>query len=240
MTCRCVRDRAVASRPRRGQTRPMTIAASSARDESGRDDSGRPGKATAVATSTTGLIAGDASRKVSAAAGATPRRRAEPAIGTEPHSQPGSAAPATARPEPPATAGRGGSRGGNPRDEGSNRGADSDPEDEERHCLDRDRNEDRRPVREGGLVEELLEKRPSQRREKDDHGDDDHSEVASRHRSPRCAASLAAIPSPTARAMGPRGYQPIRGGEGVYIAARAVTEAVRPLHRNETPEGDRM
>lgn len=56
---------------------------------------GLPGKATAVAVSTTGLTAGAASRKARAAAGVTPRRMREPAIGTEPHSQPGSTTPAT-------------------------------------------------------------------------------------------------------------------------------------------------
>ena len=60
------------------------------------DDSGCPGNATAVATSTTGLIAGAESRNVSAAAAGAPRETSRPAIGTEPHSQPGSAAPATA------------------------------------------------------------------------------------------------------------------------------------------------
>src|SRR5689334_4380131 len=58
--------------------------------------SGWPGNATAVATSTTGLIAGAESKKVSAAAGVTPRDISRRAIGTEPHSQPGRAAPASA------------------------------------------------------------------------------------------------------------------------------------------------
>src|SRR4029450_13201541 len=42
-----------------------------------------------------GLTAGAASRKARAAAGVTPRRIREPAIGTLPHSQPGSTTPAT-------------------------------------------------------------------------------------------------------------------------------------------------
>ena len=42
-----------------------------------------------MATSTTGFTAGAESRNVSAAAGATPRATSRPAIGTEPHSQPG-------------------------------------------------------------------------------------------------------------------------------------------------------
>ena len=54
---------------------------------------GCPGKATAVATSTTGLTAGAASMKVSAAAPATPSPNSRRATGTDPHSQPGSAAP---------------------------------------------------------------------------------------------------------------------------------------------------
>ena len=56
--------------------------------------SGRPGNATAVATRTIGLIAGADSRNANAAAGATPRRSRPPAIGTDPHSHPGSATPA--------------------------------------------------------------------------------------------------------------------------------------------------
>ena len=56
---------------------------------------GSLGKATAVATSTIGLIAGADSRKASAADGRTPRCISRLAIGTEPHSQPGSAMPQT-------------------------------------------------------------------------------------------------------------------------------------------------
>lgn len=55
---------------------------------------GRPGKATTVATITTGLMAGAASRKVRAAAGATPRDTSRPATGTDEHSHPGRRAPA--------------------------------------------------------------------------------------------------------------------------------------------------
>src|SRR6185312_12174868 len=62
--------------------RPITIA-------------GLPGKATAVAVSTIGLIAGAASRNAIAAAGVTPRRISDPAIGTLPHSHPGSTTPAS-------------------------------------------------------------------------------------------------------------------------------------------------
>ena len=46
-----------------------------------------------MATSTTGFTAGAASRNVTAAAGATPRDTSRPAIGTEPHSQPGQGHP---------------------------------------------------------------------------------------------------------------------------------------------------
>lgn len=56
---------------------------------------GFPGKATAVAVSTIGLIAGAESRKAKAAAGLTPRRIRLFATGTEAHSQPGSTTPAT-------------------------------------------------------------------------------------------------------------------------------------------------
>ena len=60
---------------------------------------GSPGKATAVATSTTGLMAGADSMNVSAAAPVVPSPNSRRATGTDPHSQPGRAAPPT-----PATA----------------------------------------------------------------------------------------------------------------------------------------
>ncbi len=55
---------------------------------------GSPGKATEVATSTTGLIAGADNMNVNAAAPDAPSNNRR-AIGTEPHSHPGSAAPPT-------------------------------------------------------------------------------------------------------------------------------------------------
>ena len=71
---------------------------------------GAPGNATAVATSTTGLIAGAASMNVRAAAPvAPPSPNNRRATGTEPHSQPGSAAPPTPAANT-ATAGRRGSQ----------------------------------------------------------------------------------------------------------------------------------
>jgi hypothetical protein len=69
---------------------------------------GAPGKATAVATRTTGLIAGAASMKVKAAAPvalASPNNRL--ATGTDPHSQPGNTAP----PSPAANTASAGRRG---------------------------------------------------------------------------------------------------------------------------------
>ena len=51
------------------------------------------GNATAVDTMTTGFTAGAASKNVRATAGFTPLPMRRPAIGTEPHSQPGSAMP---------------------------------------------------------------------------------------------------------------------------------------------------
>ena len=74
---------------------------------------GSPGNATAVDTSTTGLIAGEASRNANAAAGATPRRMSAPATGTEPHSQAGSAAPAMPATGTAATGLRGSARSKN-------------------------------------------------------------------------------------------------------------------------------
>ncbi len=54
---------------------------------------GWPANATAVETRTTGLMAGDASRKVKAAAGCTPLPTRDRATGTDAHSQPGRTAP---------------------------------------------------------------------------------------------------------------------------------------------------
>jgi hypothetical protein len=76
------------------QIQPMTSAASSEATNRATAIIRRPGNAITVATSTTGLIAGAASRKVSAAAGCVPRRISEQATGTEAHSQPGSTMPA--------------------------------------------------------------------------------------------------------------------------------------------------
>ena len=82
--------------PRATQASPTTIEVTSEATSRASTIAGRPGKATAVDTSTTGLIAGADSRKASAAAGVTPRETNRPAMGTEPHSQPGRAAPASA------------------------------------------------------------------------------------------------------------------------------------------------
>src|SRR3954466_7543994 len=57
--------------------------------------SGLPGKATAVAVNTIGLMAGAARGNAIGPAGVTPRRISEPAMGTLPHSQPGSTTPAS-------------------------------------------------------------------------------------------------------------------------------------------------
>ena len=76
------------------QSQPIATAVITEARKRANTISGLPGNATAVATSTTGLIAGAESRNANAAAGVTPRRSSPPAIGTEPHSQPGSATPA--------------------------------------------------------------------------------------------------------------------------------------------------
>src|SRR5689334_19241379 len=74
---------------------------------------GAPGNATAVATRTTGLIAGAASMNVNAAAPVTPPSPNNlRANGTDPHSQPGSATPPTPA-ATTATAGRRGSQRAN-------------------------------------------------------------------------------------------------------------------------------
>src|SRR6266508_1631275 len=84
------------SRPVHAHTRPTIVEVSRLATRRATITAGRPGKATAVAVSTTGLIAGADSRNASAAAGSAPRATSRPAIGTDPHSQPGSAAPAAA------------------------------------------------------------------------------------------------------------------------------------------------
>src|SRR6201998_2019989 len=95
-------------RPHRAHAQPMITAVSSDAPIRARTILGAPGNATAVATSTTGLIAGAASMKVKAAAPvAPPSPNSRRATGTDPHSQPGSAAP----PTPAATTATAGFRG---------------------------------------------------------------------------------------------------------------------------------
>jgi hypothetical protein len=84
--------------PTRDQISPTTTEVPSEPRNRASTILGCPGKATAVATSTTGLTAGAASMNASAAAGWTPRAHKRPAIGTDAHSQPGSAVPASAAP----------------------------------------------------------------------------------------------------------------------------------------------
>lgn len=87
-------SRIQSARPRRSQSQPMTMATTRLATARPRTISGLLGNATAVAVSTIGLMAGAASRNARAAAGVTPRRIKEPAIGTAPHSQPGRMTPA--------------------------------------------------------------------------------------------------------------------------------------------------
>lgn len=79
----------------RTQTQPTTSAAAVEARKRASTMSGRPGNATDVATTTTGLIAGADSRNASAAAGGTPRAINPRATGTDEHSQPGSTTPAS-------------------------------------------------------------------------------------------------------------------------------------------------
>ncbi len=72
------------------------------------------GKATAVATITTGLMAGAASRKVNAAAGGAPLSMRRLATGTELHSHPGNNAPDTPASGTASTARRGSTRANAP------------------------------------------------------------------------------------------------------------------------------
>ena len=78
---------------------PIVTAVSSEATQRASTIAGSPGKATAVATKTTGLIAGAESMNVSAAAPWAPSPNSRRPTGTEPHSQPGNTAPPT-----PATA----------------------------------------------------------------------------------------------------------------------------------------
>ena len=84
-----------ASRPTRAHSSPTATAVTSEARNRAATTCGRPGKATAVDTSTTGLMAGAASMKAKAAAAGAPRAVSRPAIGTAPHSQPGRATPAS-------------------------------------------------------------------------------------------------------------------------------------------------
>ena len=98
-------------RPRLTHTRPTAIAVIRLARNRASTIRGCPENATAVLTMTTGLTAGAERRKARAAAGTTPRDMRRPAIGTEPHSQPGSTTPAAAA-TGTASAGRSGSRRG--------------------------------------------------------------------------------------------------------------------------------
>lgn len=100
-------------RPHRAHAQPMITAASRDAAIRARTILGAPGNATAVATKTTGLIAGAASMNVKAAAPvAPPSPNNRRATGTDPHSQPGNAAPPTPAANT-ATAGRRGSQRAN-------------------------------------------------------------------------------------------------------------------------------
>ena len=81
------------ARPNRDHSSPITTAVASDARHRASTSAGWPGNATAVATSTTGLIAGAESMNVSAAAPLVPGPNSRRATGTDPHSQPGSAAP---------------------------------------------------------------------------------------------------------------------------------------------------
>src|SRR5918997_496370 len=94
-------------RPNRAHSHPITIAAAIEPRKRASTIRGSPGNATAVDTSTTGFTAGAASRKVSAAAGGTPCCMSRRDTGTEAHSHPGSAIPATPATGTAATVDRG-------------------------------------------------------------------------------------------------------------------------------------
>ena len=132
--------------PSRSHSQPITTATTRLATPRATTISRSFGKATAVAVSTIGLIAGAASRNASAAAGVTPRRISEPAIGTLPHSQPGSTTPATLA-TGTASAGMPGQRPGPERaghEHRDDRGQHH-AEDQERHRLHEHRDEHRGP-----------------------------------------------------------------------------------------------
>ena len=79
--------------PKRSHSQPINTAVVNEATNRASVISGWPGNATYVDTSTTGLIAGAASRKVSAADGATPRAIKPPDTGTDAHSHPGRTTP---------------------------------------------------------------------------------------------------------------------------------------------------
>src|SRR5438067_244817 len=81
--------------PNRLHTRPTATAARSEATKRATTIMGWPGKATAVAARTTGLMAGAARRNATAAPGGTPDATSRPATTTELHSHPGRAAPAS-------------------------------------------------------------------------------------------------------------------------------------------------
>ena len=88
-----------------------------------------------MATSTTGLMAGADSMNVSAAAPETPSPNSRRATGTEPHSQPGSAAPPTRRPRRPPQ-GTGSQRASRSTEQGRDQTADHHTQHQEGQRLD--------------------------------------------------------------------------------------------------------
>lgn len=82
------------SRPSQSHSQPIAAAVTSEASSRASTISGLPGKATAVAVSTTGFTAGADSRNANAAAGVTPRPIRLLATGTDAHSHPGSTTPA--------------------------------------------------------------------------------------------------------------------------------------------------
>ena len=216
----------------RAHSMPTAIAVSSEATKRAATTSGWPGKATAVATSTTGLIAGADSMKANAAAGATPRAVSRPAIGTEPHSQPGSATPA----KPGDRNGKDGALGqvvGQPprRHERRDRAADGHAEHQERQRLHGDRHEHRRPHLQRRVVEQACHRRAAAARRATSSSASSSSVGSSRVRSgavrpvgrSRCAA-----PPPCATRRSARPSARSSGRPGPCRSA-ASSSSPRPL-----------
>ena len=182
-------------RPIRSQIQPTITAVSSPAINLAHTMFGSLVNATAVAISTIGLIAGADSMNASDADGRTPRSISRLEIGTDPHSQPGSAAPHTLATGTARAALLGMIRVKNAAGhERGDRPGHHDAEHQERGGLHTDGDEDRRPALHDGMPEERL-----QRPAKDDGQQQDRAEDLQR----TWPVALLAVGSASPSASGP-------------------------------------